>query len=216
MSSLFAGIIYTFFIALYFIPRGELKYSNHYIFIYFPNTSSLTILFMLECLNMANQNLDFDNKNLLSPCGLYCGVCGIYVATRDSNESLQKKLAATYGTRPSKTACRGCMQPEPAECLFQLCNSCLIRACARDKDLNSCAQCDAFPCNKIDTFPFPVARQFMLEFIPQWRAFIDELGEEEGGKAFAKSQMERFSCKNCGQPLFRGATFCKSCNSPVE
>ena len=32
------------------------------------------------------------NEKLLSPCGLYCGVCGIYYATRDNNQKFMDKL----------------------------------------------------------------------------------------------------------------------------
>jgi len=33
------------------------------------------------------------NPNFLAPCGLYCGVCGIYYATRDENEKFKNSLA---------------------------------------------------------------------------------------------------------------------------
>ena len=29
---------------------------------------------------------EIKDKNLMAPCGLYCGVCGVYIATRDKNE----------------------------------------------------------------------------------------------------------------------------------
>jgi hypothetical protein len=32
---------------------------------------------------------EIKNKNLMAPCGLYCGACGIYIATRDKNDKLQ-------------------------------------------------------------------------------------------------------------------------------
>ena len=39
------------------------------------------------------------NQNLLAPCGLYCGVCGIYYATRDKNEKFIKLLLGFYQDR---------------------------------------------------------------------------------------------------------------------
>ena len=36
------------------------------------------------------------NQNLLAPCGLYCGVCGVYYATRDKNEKFMKLLVSFY------------------------------------------------------------------------------------------------------------------------
>lgn len=35
-------------------------------------------------------------NNFLAPCGLYCGVCGVYYATRDNNENFLERLLAMY------------------------------------------------------------------------------------------------------------------------
>ena len=35
-------------------------------------------------------------EELLSPCGLYCGVCGIHKAGVDKDEPLKEKLAKLY------------------------------------------------------------------------------------------------------------------------
>ncbi|MFZ3047037.1 MAG: DUF3795 domain-containing protein [Desulfatirhabdiaceae bacterium] len=31
---------------------------------------------------------EIKDKSLMAPCGLYCGACGIYIATRDKNDKL--------------------------------------------------------------------------------------------------------------------------------
>ncbi len=31
-------------------------------------------------------------KELLAPCGLYCGVCGVYIAHRDNNIKFKERL----------------------------------------------------------------------------------------------------------------------------
>ena len=36
------------------------------------------------------------NEKILSPCGLYCGVCGVYYATRDNNPKFLEKLLNFY------------------------------------------------------------------------------------------------------------------------
>ena len=36
------------------------------------------------------------DQRLLAPCGLYCGVCGMYYATRDDNEKFLKRLLTVY------------------------------------------------------------------------------------------------------------------------
>ncbi len=36
------------------------------------------------------------NPDLISPCGLYCGVCAIYIAHRDNNIKLKERLVGLY------------------------------------------------------------------------------------------------------------------------
>ena len=49
------------------------------------------------------------NQELVAPCGLYCGVCGIYYATESGDQTLKEKLAKAYGDTPDKINCRGCL-----------------------------------------------------------------------------------------------------------
>ena len=87
------------------------------------------------------------NKDLMAPCGLYCGACGVYIATRDGNEKFQAIMGGLYGTPPEETVCHGCMQPDGAgEKLYTLCRHCEIRDCVRGKGFYSCHQCEDWPC----------------------------------------------------------------------
>ena len=67
------------------------------------------------------------NKDLMAPCGLYCGVCAVYIATRDKNDKFKKIIGNLYGTKPEETECLGCMQPEPPKNIYVACNLCKIR-----------------------------------------------------------------------------------------
>jgi hypothetical protein len=63
------------------------------------------------------------NPALISPCGLYCGVCAIYIAHRDDNHKFKERLVNLYkGEVPGKgllpnsenlsmedIQCRGCL-----------------------------------------------------------------------------------------------------------
>ena len=42
------------------------------------------------------------NKELLAPCGLYCGVCAILMAHRDNNQKFKEILAPVYGVTPEQ------------------------------------------------------------------------------------------------------------------
>ena len=36
------------------------------------------------------------NPDFVSPCGLYCGVCAIYIAHRDKNQKFKERLVDLY------------------------------------------------------------------------------------------------------------------------
>ena len=42
---------------------------------------------------------EMKDKNLMAQCGLYCGACGVYIATRDKNE----KFKTVMGDAPVKS-----------------------------------------------------------------------------------------------------------------
>ena len=67
------------------------------------------------------------NPNHISPSGLYCGVCAIYIAHRDNNHKFKERLVNLYkgevsgkGTLPNSEnlcaediRCHGCLSDEP-------------------------------------------------------------------------------------------------------
>ena len=43
------------------------------------------------------------NPDLVAPCGLYCGVCAVYIAHRDQNQKFKERLLSVYkGEIPGK------------------------------------------------------------------------------------------------------------------
>jgi hypothetical protein len=85
------------------------------------------------------------NRDLMAPCGLYCGSCGVYIATRDGDEKFRTVMANLYGTKPEETECLECMQPNPPKKLYDICNTCRIRNCIKSKGYYSCHQCQEWP-----------------------------------------------------------------------
>jgi hypothetical protein len=156
------------------------------------------------------------DPRLLAPCGLYCGVCGVYIATRDHNDKFKAILGQLYGSKPEKTECKGCMQADPAELIYEFCTTCPIRDCIKKKGFYSCHQCTEFPCKYQKNFGFPVGKKVMARAIPEWRACCAKLGHEKGNIAFAQAQLDRYKCPKCGTPLFRGAHQCRNCKNPVD
>ncbi len=144
------------------------------------------------------------NKDLLAPCGLYCGVCGILIADRDGNEKFKERLCTVYGTRPEDLHCKGCLSDD----VFGFCKVCAIKSCVQAKGIEGCHQCDDFPCEHIRKFPMPVGKRVMLRAIPEWR--------EMGTEAWVKAEEKRYHCPSCGYPLFRGAKRCRQCKEEVD
>jgi hypothetical protein len=143
-------------------------------------------------------------SELLAPCGLYCGVCGIYMASRDNNRKLKEKLANAYGVTVEQIDCNGCLSDNK----FVYCQACKIRDCVMGKNYEGCHQCDDFPCKFIDEFPVPVGKAVILRSIPDWR----ELGTEK----WVAEEEKRHSCPHCGVLNFRGARRCGSCKEVLE
>ncbi len=158
---------------------------------------------------------EFADKALMAPCGLYCGTCGVYIATRDQNEKFKTVMGNLYGTKPEETECLGCMQQEPAEKLYGFCMQCEIRNCVQSKGFYSCHQCADWPCSLIDNFMFATGVRVMKRAIPLWREKVAESGHDKGSVEWARAECERYHCSACGEPLFRGAQRCRACKHPV-
>jgi len=128
----------------------------------------------------------------------------VYIAHRDGNEKFKERLGPVYGVTPEEIRCKGCKSDEP----FGFCKTCPIKACATEKEFESCHQCDEFPCTLIDNFPLPVGKKVIMRAIPEWRAM--------GTEAWVAAEEERYHCPECGNALFRGAQRCRSCKTPVD
>ena len=157
------------------------------------------------------------NSELISPCGLYCGVCAIYIADRDNNAKFKEKLVSLYkgqtgkGTLPGSeklTAddikCRGCMSDE----LFPHCKQCHIRNCTEEKGISGCHECDDFPCSHIDDFPMTVGKKVIMRCIPYRKKF--------GTEKWVQDEEARYHCPECGNKVFRGVMRCNKCKLEVD
>jgi hypothetical protein len=97
--------------------------------------------------------------NNMAYCGLICGGCPIYQASREENADRQRqmrieiarKINETYQSQYKPvdvTDCDGC-KAETGR-LFTGCRKCEIRACARKRKLADCGQCDDYACDPLE------------------------------------------------------------------
>jgi len=158
------------------------------------------------------------NPVLVAPCGLYCGVCAVYMADRDNNLKFKERLAHLYSGGVSGKGklnesenlsandikCKGCL----SEDVFMYCKQCKIKSCTKEKGYTGCHQCDEFPCQHIDNFPMTVGKKVILRAIPYWR--------EVGADKFVEDEEARYFCPGCGNKVFRGAVKCNKCKATLD
>lgn len=158
------------------------------------------------------------NPDFLAPCGLYCGVCAIYLADRDNNTRLKERLLNLYkggtpgkGTLPNTEHlsikdihCGGCLSND----LFMHCRQCDIRACTMEKGFSGCHECDEFPCRHIDHFSMAVGKKVILRAVPYRREF--------GTEQWVRDEEARYVCPQCGNKVFRGAMRCNQCKTDLN
>lgn len=157
-------------------------------------------------------------KELIGPCGLYCGVCAVFIADRDNNTKLKEKLVELYkGKRPEKgklpgsenlTAddihCKGCMSDD----VFLFCKICDIRNCVIKKGYEGCYQCNSWPCDYIQNFPMTVGKKVIMRIVPHWR--------EHGTQKCFEEEEARYYCPHCGNKVFRGVMRCNRCKEALD
>jgi len=108
-------------------------------------------------------------------CGLICDSCPIHLATLECDiasktqmrKDISVQLAKIYGTTPKPeiiSDCDGCKIINGS--LFTGCIDCQIRECARLKEIENCAFCSDFACEKLENhFTYDPASRTRLEEI---------------------------------------------------
>ena len=149
-----------------------------------------------------------DKLQLVTPCGYCCLSCPAYENSQCTDElAIQKEAArANLPVEKIKGDCAGCRTKQGKPHGDILCQT--YDCCVNVKGLEFCYQCDDFPCDHINNFPFPVGKKVMLRAIPQWR----EMGTEK----WVEAEEKRYICPHCGYKLFRGAQRCRNCKEPVD
>ena len=146
-------------------------------------------------------------KELLAPCGLYCGVCAVYIAHKENNTKFKQRIVSVYPFTESigDIQCTGCLSDGV---VFEYCKSCSIKTCTKKKKIEGCHQCDEFPCRHIANFVMPVGKKVILRAIPEWKSV--------GTQKWVENETARYKCPECGNTLFRGAKRCNKCKEPVN
>lgn len=94
-------------------------------------------------------------KKRIACCGVDCAACDAFIATRDDNEELRRATAARWSRQlgvpvaPDYINCDGCQQTGGRH--LEYCSICGIRNCCLEKQIDTCAQCDRYVCERLHT-----------------------------------------------------------------
>jgi hypothetical protein len=123
---------------------------------------------------------------LASVCGLYCGACSAYLATREDPARLEQ-LASRLGQTPEETRCEGCRSGT----LSKHCRSCKLAACATERGHAFCGECPEFPCAPFEAF---------RSALPHRRDILADMSRITGvgTAAWLEEIPKRYACEVCG------------------
>ena len=146
-----------------------------------------------------------DNKNLVACCGLYCGSCGIYLATHENDSDKIVQYAIVLNQLFDETLCDGCRADrKSAHCSKR----CKFVECATAKGIWSCAACDVFPCQELTEFQ---------SIMPHRTEIVKSLNrlKEIGWENWLFEMKEKFSCPRCNTVNNAYDIACRKCgNTP--
>lgn len=125
-------------------------------------------------------------------CGLYCGACPNFLGTKAGTE---------------KNVCYGCKTDTNPE----WCHNCELKACAKEKKLDFCYQCDEYPCTNLEAFKNSPKYPYHQEVYDYMKTIAEE------GKSTWLDQMKiRWSCTNCGEAASWWDLSCLKCGSTLK
>jgi hypothetical protein len=98
-------------------------------------------------------------EEMISFCGLTCHKCPIYLTTREQDQNKKRQMRAEIARKINEiyeekmeakdvTDCDGCKTEKRR--LFSGCTKCEIRKCAGQKNIENCAHCSEYACEKLE------------------------------------------------------------------
>jgi hypothetical protein len=98
-------------------------------------------------------------------CGLNCNECPTYQATQANDIAKREKVASDWSKffgvelTAEDINCDGCKSK--SEVMFMHCKNCNIKSCCQSKEIDTCADCNDYPCETLNGFftMMPVAKE---------------------------------------------------------
>jgi len=146
--------------------------------------------------------------DLVGRCGIYCGACPIYRATRGDEEA-KRYARDVWKTPPNRMTCDGCRKLGPESHGVD----CPRRICMDAKGYTYCSECpeyEAKTCAKFEDMD-----SFFRRSGESLRENLRRINSRET-KAWLAEEEAKNRCKSCGHPVFWGEKQCPGCGKPLK
>jgi len=95
-------------------------------------------------------------EKIIAFCGINCTDCEAFIATQKDDDARRRKVAAEWSKefgheiKPEEINCDGCLSIDGRH--INYCNVCEIRKCGMEKEVENCAYCIDYECEKLEKF----------------------------------------------------------------
>jgi len=137
-------------------------------------------------------------------CGLYCRSCVLFDATLNGTIT---EMATKMNMKVEDVECHGCKSDK----VFYYCRECVLKKCAKSKNIDFCIQCDDYPCEELIKFKDNPEYPYHIEVFDSLNCF-----KEKGMEEWLKEQKIRWSCDNCGAVFTWYDLECKKCGNKTN
>jgi len=156
----------------------------------------------------SSENIDFKNhthpgKNLVAACGLYCGSCGIYLATQENDTEKSLQYAIVLKQSLNETFCDGCRADRKSAHCSRMCS--FIKY-TFEKGIEFCGACPEFPCKELTDFQSKMPHR--VEILESQNR-LKEIGWEQ----WLIEMKENYSCPRCNTVNTAYDLSCRECGS---
>ena len=95
-------------------------------------------------------------EKYIAMCGLDCAKCEAFIATKNNDDILRKRVAKEWTERyktkdynrpvlsPEQVNCRGCLSDGP---IYLYCRECRVRKCGLSRGIKGCKECQDYKCS---------------------------------------------------------------------
>jgi Protein of unknown function (DUF3795) len=141
------------------------------------------------------------NSKVAASCGLYCGSCGIYLATQENDTEKLLQYAIVLNQSIEETLCDGCRADRKSAHCSRMC---LFIKCTLQKGIEFCGTCPEFPCKELTDFQSKMPHR--VEILES-QSRLMEIGWEQ----WHIEMKDNYSCPECNTVNTAYDLICRNC-----